>query len=260
MASAWSADEETEEEDCVDNGFRTSPMRFWYPDLHDNKCGGSNKKHIRSEVKKKCKSIHKPVCMHDVICPRCGIGNQSGGPKVIKKNGFDKNRCQIFFCNNCRRGFSSVTSVTQTPCKSDKEIKRGKPQKNQQEEHVFRQLQATPTLTVQEAKGTNKLAHKPVSMHDLMCPRCGLNNQSGDTKMIKKNGFDKYRRQLFFCNNCRRGFSSATLITQTPCKKENTTKHETPPEKLEEQQSESIICKFRQLCGMPTFITQKIRT
>ena len=49
-----------------------------------------------------------------------------------------------------------------------------------------------------------------VNTKHLSCPRCGTRTD------IKKNGFDKYSRQLFFCKNCHRGFSSQ-MIQETSC-------------------------------------------
>ena len=254
LLHAHMSDGGTKEEECFDDGFRTSPMRFWFGDLEKTQSGGVTKKRIHADAKR----AQTPVCMYNLKCPRCGIDNQSSGAKMIKKNGFDKNRCQLYFCNNCRRGFSCAMSVSKTPCKSDKEIKRGTPQMNQQEEHLSRQLQAMSIGTVKKTKKQTSALREAVSTHDLMCPRCGIGNQKGGTKMIRKNGFDKYRRQLFFCKNCRRGFSSATTINQTPCKNNKTTDFRASPEKRHEEHPESIICKFRQLSGMSRVITPQI--
>lgn len=239
----------TKEEECFDDGFRSSPMRFWFGDFDKNQSSSATKK--RAEAKR----TQTPVCTYDLKCPRCGIDNQRSGAKMIKKNGFDKNHCQLYFCNSCRRGFSCSTSVSQTPCKSDKEIKRETAQVKKEEEDLSSQLQAMSIASVKKSTKKAIPLRVTVSAHDLMCPRCGIGNQKGGKKMIRKNGFDKYRRQLFFCKNCRRGFSSATAIKQTPCKNNKSIEFRASPKKEHEEHSESIISKFRQLSGMPRVIS-----
>ena len=128
-ALRMASDEETDEEyEYVDNGFRSSPLRFWFGEVEAQKYSGEDSSTTKkSKSTKKAKSTKRSAtatvaaaCLDDIACPRCGIhGTDSDGRQHIKKNGYDKYGKQLLFCNRCRRGFSTNNYSEMPPSKTE---------------------------------------------------------------------------------------------------------------------------------------------